>query len=56
MSLSLLSSAPNVDAMFAFGLALLPLTVSAVPCEWIPIEFTTCMVFVWLPLNAEWSL
>ncbi len=38
MSLSLLSNAPNVDAMYAFGLALLSLTVSAVPLNGYPLN------------------
>ena len=38
MSHSLLNSAPNFDAMFAFGLALLALSVSAVPLNGHPLN------------------
>ena len=38
MSLSLLNSAANVGALLAFGLALLPLTVSAVPLNGYPLN------------------
>jgi len=38
MSLSLLSNAPNVDAVFALGLTLLSLTVSAVPLNGYPLN------------------